>query len=79
MRTTINLDDDVLLIAKQVAGREGIPLGEAVSRLVRRGVQQQSVADAGAEPLRGRFALLPQRAEAITPAHIRDLMEREGI
>ena len=32
-----------------------------------------------ARPLKGRFALLPLRDEVITPQHVRDLMEREGI
>jgi hypothetical protein len=31
------------------------------------------------QPLRGRFALLPRREEAITPEHVRNLMERAGI
>lgn len=29
--------------------------------------------------LRGRFALLPARGEVITPQHVRELMEREGV
>jgi hypothetical protein len=78
MRTTLNLDDDALIVARQVAQRERVSLGEAVSELVRRG------ATAGppmrvAQPLRGRFALLPVRDEVITPEHVRTLMEREGI
>lgn len=77
MRTTLNLDDDVLLLAKRVAEREHISLGAAVGRLVRAGVAGQS--STHAERLRGRFALLPRRDEAITPAHIRDIMDREGI
>jgi hypothetical protein len=77
MRTTINLHDDALLVARHVAARERISLGEAISRLVRQGAMAQ--ADAVTLPLRGRFALLPQRDEIITPEHIRDLMEREGI
>jgi hypothetical protein len=38
MRTTLNLDDDVLDAAKSYAGSRSIPLGEAVSLLVRRGL-----------------------------------------
>lgn len=83
MRTTLNLADDAFLVAKQVAARNRMSLGDAVSQLVRAG------AGAGAntaasnatknQPLRGRFALLPQRDEVITPNHVRELMEREGI
>lgn len=79
MRTTLNLDEDALLVARQVAARERLSLGEAVSRLIRRGFASQAQAPAARERLRGRFALLPRRDEVITPQQIRDLMEREGI
>ncbi len=79
MRTTINLADDALLVAKQVAVRERVSLGEAVSRLIRQGAGARSARPAASVPLRGRFALLPCRDEVITPEHIRELMEREGI
>jgi hypothetical protein len=79
MRTTLNLADDALLVAKQVATRERVSLGEAVSRLVRQGAGARSAQTAPSAPLRGRFALLPCRDEVITPGHIRELMEREAI
>ena len=79
MRTTLNFSDDALLVAQQVAARERISLGAAVSKLVRAGAGAQPTAEAMALPLRGRFALLPQRDEIVTPEHIRELMDREGI
>ena len=79
MRTTINFSDDALLVAKQVAARERISLGDAVSKLVRAGANARPAIEAKALPLRGRFALLPQRDEIVTPEHIRDLIDREGI
>ena len=79
MRTTLNLDDDVLILARQVAERDRISLGEAVCRLVRQGAGAQGAQAVEPQPLRGRFALLPRRDEVITPAHVRDLMDREGI
>lgn len=79
MRTTINLQEDALLVARQVAARDRISLGEAISRLVRQGATAQPQVPAPQAPLHGRFALLPQRDEVITPDHIRQLMEREGI
>jgi hypothetical protein len=39
MRTTLNLDDDALLLAKQYAQREQCSLGTAVSCLIREGSQ----------------------------------------
>lgn len=81
MRTTINLDEDALLAARHMAQRERVSLGEAVSMLVRRGASQPLPAARGgvAAPLRGRFALLPVRDEVVTTAHVRELMDREGI
>lgn len=38
MRTTVNLDDDVLHMAKQYARNRALGLGKAVSELVRRGI-----------------------------------------
>lgn len=79
MRTTMNLSDDAYLVAKQVATRDRVSIGEAVSRLIRQGAGARAAAPVPANALRGRFALLPRRDEVITPEHIRELMEREGI
>jgi len=79
MRTTINIDEDAVLAARHMAQRERISLGDAVSELVRRGTRQPDTALVQSAPLRGRFALLPVRDEVITPQHVRELMEREGI
>lgn len=81
MRTTVNIAEDALIAARNVAQRERISLGDAISELVRRGatVGNAPAALRQAAPLRGRFALLPARDEVVTPQHVRELMEREGI
>ncbi len=81
MRTTINLSEDAAIAARNVAQREKLSLGEAISELIRRGASVSDVAaqQRNAPALRGRFALLPARDEIITPQHVRQLMEREGI
>ena len=81
MRTTINLSEDAAIAARNVAQRERLSLGEAISELVRRGasVGDSAGRERGAPALRGRFALLPARDEIITPQHVRQLMDREGI
>ena len=78
MRTTLNLEDDALLVAKRYARREKLSLGEAVSRLVSQGAQRQTAA-VPRQQLSGRFALLLARDEIITAAHVRELIERAGI
>ncbi len=82
MRTTLNLAEDALIAARNIAQRDRVSLGEAVSDLIRRaaaGGLQAPHAGAQRAPLRGRFALLPARDELITPQHVRELMDREGI
>lgn len=77
MRTTLNLSDDAMLTAQSYARRLHISLGEAVSRLIRSATAPQN--GELATPLRGKYALAPQRDEVITTLHVRELMEREGI
>ena len=81
MRTPLTLAEDALLIAKHLAAREHLSLGDAVSTLIRAGARAHTADNAAraAAPLRGRFALLPARDEVITVEHVRELMEREGI
>ncbi|HET6386476.1 MAG TPA: DUF2191 domain-containing protein [Armatimonadota bacterium] len=42
MRTTITLQDDVLHVARSLANARSISLGDAISELVRRGLQTDS-------------------------------------
>jgi len=81
MRTTINLSEDAAIAARNVAQRENLSLGEAISELIRRGVSSADPVALGSSTaaLRGRFALLPARDEIITPQQVRELMERESI
>ncbi len=39
MRTTVNIDDDVLAAARALAGRNGTSLDRALSELARRGLE----------------------------------------
>ena len=79
MRTTLNLSEDALHVAKHYATRQQLSLGDAVSALIRSGAQVRTQAPSTMASLRGRFAMLPERDEVITIDHVRALMEREGI
>lgn len=79
MRTTLTLAEDAFLVAKHVAQREKISLGDAVSELVRAGARARAASSGAQVPLRGRFALLAARDEVISVEHVRELMDREGI
>lgn len=60
MRTTLQLDEDVLAAARALAARQGRTLGEVVSELARRGL-----APATAAPrYRNGIRLMPVRQDA---------------
>ena len=81
MRTTLDIDDDVLLAAKEHAARERKSLGAVVSSLARESLRRPSAPATrrGAARRGGRFAVLPQRDEVITVEHVRGLQDAEGV
>ena len=70
MRTTLSIDDDVLLAVQERARREKRTTGEVLSELARRALtgQCRQPADAGTE--RHGFRPLPHRGAAISNALI---------
>ena len=41
MRTTLDIDDDVLLVAREIARTQGVSIGKALSDLARQALSQQ--------------------------------------
>ena len=84
MRTTIDIDDDLLAAAKELARREGRTAGEVVSRLLRRSLTGQdtpasSVAGTRARRVAG-FEPFPARPGVVTTnAQVNALRNAEGI
>ena len=58
MRTTLSIDEDVLLAAKSQAAREQKSIGEVLSRLARKGLQHEMPA----RKTRNGVTLLPAKA-----------------
>ncbi len=79
MRTTLDIEDDVLLAAKERAAREKISIGQALTALARAGLSAPGVPSPKRARLRGRLALLPQRKEIVTLAHVREVADKEGV
>lgn len=81
MRTTLDLDEDVLLAAKEHAARERKSLGTVISELARESLRRPSAPGArkGASRRGGRFAVLPARDEVVTLEHVRSLQDAEGV
>jgi antitoxin component of RelBE/YafQ-DinJ toxin-antitoxin module len=69
VRTTVNIDDDVLAVAREMAARLGITLGQALSRRARRGMRD------GAGPL-PVFEVSPD-APVIPATRAQDLLAAE--
>ena len=42
MRTTLNIDDEILEVARSFAGERSISVGAALSELARRGLRQRT-------------------------------------
>lgn len=74
MRTTLSLDDDILLAVKERARRERRTAGAVLSDLARQALTHQAPAPAEAETFYG-FRPLPHRGEAVSNALIGRLRE----
>ncbi|MDR2853119.1 MAG: hypothetical protein LBV61_08745 [Burkholderiaceae bacterium] len=81
MRTTLDIDEDILLAAREHASRERRSIGAVISRLARESLRRPATAGAGggAGAQGGRFAVLPAREEVITAEHIRGVQDVEGV
>ncbi len=78
MRTTLDIQDDVLQAAKELAQRQGSTAGQIISKLARLGLKAP-VATKKPSGTRGGVPLLPARGEVVTLDHIRQLMHQEGV
>jgi hypothetical protein len=83
MRTTLDIDEDVLLAAKELAAKEHKSTGKMVSDLVRRGIQagKKVPSRSAGQPYRMKngIPVLASRGEVVTTARIRQIMDAEGI
>lgn len=78
MRTTLNLDEDVLLAVKERARREGRTAGEVLSDLARQALTRRDAPQlAGDEPGFYGFEPLPNRGTAVSNALIDQLRQDE--
>ena len=68
MRTTLQLDEDVLAAARALAARQGRTLGEVVSELARKGLAPVE----SASQYRNGIRLMPVRADA-RPTSLEDI------
>jgi hypothetical protein len=89
MRTTIDLEPDVFLQARQIAQAERTSIGKTISRLLRERFQspppllnqagQVLTPDGDGFTLRNGFAVLPSGGRKITLDSVQRIMDEEGI
>ncbi len=83
MRTTIDIDDDLLAAAKELARRENTTAGQIVSRLLREGLTGVRTASAVRRegPRRGVAGFRPftGRGKAVTNEQVNALRDVEGV
>jgi hypothetical protein len=80
MRTTLDIEDDVLQAAKELAKREGGTAGQIISALARQALRDPSGKSKKAFVYKNGVPVLPHRdGEIITMEHIQNIMDQEGI
>jgi hypothetical protein len=78
MRTTLDIEEDVLLAVKELARHENTTAGKVVSRLVRKGLTGDTPKPKKITYKNG-VPVLPSRGRIITNEFIDQLREEEGI
>lgn len=76
MRTTLNIDDDILVAAKGLARRDGTSIGAVISELARKGLNNGPCSEShGKEAGFYGFHPLPKRGSPVTNELIDRLRE----
>ncbi len=82
MRTTLDIEDDVLAAAKEIASRQHVSAGTVISRLLRQAISGASStklsSDGGLRAVAG-FQPFASQGVLITDAQIDSLRDADGI
>lgn len=82
MRTTLDIEDDVLAAVKEMASRQHLSAGQVVSRLLRQamsGVSGTCAASDNTVRVVAGFQPFPSQGVLITDAQIDTLRDTEGV
>lgn len=80
MRTTLDIDPDVLKAAKELAAKERSTAGKIISDIFRKGIQaSQAHAAKGGYTMKNGIPLMASRGDLVTTERIRKIMDEEGI
>jgi hypothetical protein len=79
MRTTLDIDDDVLRAAKELAQRERVSAGQVVSRLLRQAMTaSQSPAPVAPEGVAGFRPFSRSNPQVVTNEQVNAIRDQEG-
>ncbi|MDX1605746.1 MAG: hypothetical protein R3202_06105 [Candidatus Competibacterales bacterium] len=78
MRTTLDIDDELLAAAREIARRERQSLGQVISRLAREALAGTHRADDPAPRGAGGFRPFPSRGTPVTNEAIDQLRDEAG-
>jgi hypothetical protein len=76
MRTTLDIEEDILLAAKELAKKEGTTAGQVLSALARKGLTHASPKKLS---IREGVPVFPSRGEVITLEKVQQIMDKEGV
>lgn len=76
MRTTLDIEPDILQAAKEIAVKEKTTAGSVISRLARKGLTPAPMLEG---KLRNGIPVFPASGHIVTMEHVRRLMDEEGI
>jgi hypothetical protein len=78
MRTTLDIEDDVLLAAKELAARQKKATGTVISELARRGLHAAQARTAASRKAFLGFRPLPRRGSVVTNELINKLRDQDA-
>ncbi len=76
MRTTLEIDDDILGAAKELAARQNKTAGKVISELARRGIH--GTRGKPARKIANGFELLPADDRVVTPQLVQKILEESS-
>ena len=79
MRTTLDIDDDVLSAAKALAAREHRPVGQFVSELLRGALPARGPAAAGPPRERYGFRPIPAGGAVVSDEAVNEIRDDLGV
>ena len=81
MRTTIDLEYDTLIAAKEIARMENTSLGKVISRLVRQALTGNATAQAASSPATSATGFVPFEARGVVVSNelIDRLRDNDGV